>query len=55
MKLKAALKELWEALDKVPDCPMCKGTGAPIDWPERVYWKGVLVLVCSQCKGAGKV
>jgi len=53
------LLDCWEALDKVPDCPSCKGTGEPTGknkvWAEPVYWKGQIVYVCHQCKGAGKV
>jgi DnaJ-class molecular chaperone len=43
-------------MDKVPDCPNCKGTGEAVNgWPELVWWKGRQVTVCHQCKGAGKV
>lgn len=51
----AWLKAVWQALDYVPDCPMCKGSGESIEWEDNVYWHGTSMRVCDQCKGAGKV
>lgn len=51
----AAVKE-WG--NTVPDCPSCGGTGEAYrskSSDDVVYWKGQLVRVCGQCKGAGKV
>ena len=63
MKVKQIAKKLlkeWDALENVPDCPSCKGTGMATGkdkgWnAEPVYWKGQIVWVCHQCKGRGKV
>ena len=57
MGLKTLLKELWKALDEIPNCPACNGTGLPTvpAWAELVWWRGALVSVCHQCKGTGKL
>jgi DnaJ-class molecular chaperone len=51
------IKNAWDSLDYVPDCPSCKGTGNAPDYlrSEIVYWKGHEVTVCSHCRGRGKV
>lgn len=52
-------KDVWGALDYVPDCRVCGGTGepdnSPAAWVEVVWWKGRQVRVCHNCKGRGKV
>jgi DnaJ-class molecular chaperone len=57
--LRQAIRDIWDHLDYVPDCPMCKGTGeytgAPYQYSAQVYWKGKQVTVCDQCNGSGKV
>jgi len=59
MKILEILKELWDALDYVPDCPACHGTGRPThpyeNWAQTVLWHGKPVKVCHNCMGAGKV
>ena len=57
MKIIETLKNVWASLDYVPNCPSCKGTGNAPDYmrSETVFWKGAEVIVCSQCRGRGKV
>lgn len=46
----------WRSLNDVPDCPQCKGSGAPVNgFTEIVYWQGQQVEVCATCEGRGKV
>lgn len=58
-KLMSKVKGAWDALDYVPDCPACGGTGEPSDesraWSEVVWWKGEQYRVCHNCHGRGKV
>lgn len=50
------IRRAWRALDRIPDCPQCKGSGEPINgFSETVFWRGREVEVCATCKGAGKV
>jgi len=56
MGILATIKKVWKALDYVPDCPECHGTGEPTGFIDAtVYWKGKQVRVCGTCMGAGKV
>ena len=50
-------KDVWNSLDYVPNCRVCNGTGRPTDYmsAETVFWKGEEVIVCSSCRGRGKV
>jgi hypothetical protein len=59
MTVLQAIQKAWKALDYVPNCPDCKGTGYPSgDYGgvhDTVFWRGQPEIVCYRCKGAGKV
>jgi len=50
------IRDAWKALDRVPDCPQCKGSGnAGSGFDVVVFWRGQEVCVCATCEGSGKV
>lgn len=58
MKILKCLKDIWNFLDYILDCPECRGTGEPYTntWNyEYVWWKGKQILVCDRCHGSGKI
>ncbi len=57
MSVVTAVKRIWKALDYVPDCPCCEGSGvSKRDYENgRLWWRGQQVIGCSHCEGRGKV
>lgn len=57
MTVLAAIKRAWKALDYVPNCPCCEGTGlSKRDYENGwIWWQGRQVLGCWHCDGRGKV